>query len=247
MSARLLVFILTLDIRDWYTQPEGNNHVQYNSRNMRSVTVLSWWCHQTETLSVLLVLCEGNPPVTGGFSSQRASSAVLRCFFYIRLGKRWIDSGVVLTVMWRHCNDRVLSWFFTTSACGGLDVPANWGFNDFDNVLTEILYPYSEGWFPLFQWRNRGEYRYRAYSRLAHSQGETSLQSNATSHWLGANLESALKVIVSFKSHKNGIITMTKQSSTLCAHVIVDTLRGNPHHLSRTDHKPLPKPMIGHV
>ena len=33
----------------------------------------------------------------------------------------------------------------------------------------------------------------RADSRLAPSQWETSLQSNAVSHWLGANLESALK------------------------------------------------------
>ena len=33
---------------------------------------------------------------------------------------------------------------------------------------------------------------YRAHSRLAPSQWETSLQSNAVSHWLGANLESAL-------------------------------------------------------
>ena len=29
-----------------------------------------WWCHQTETFSALLALCEGNPPVTGGFPSQ---------------------------------------------------------------------------------------------------------------------------------------------------------------------------------
>ena len=35
--------------------------------------------------------------------------------------------------------------------------------------------------------------RDRADSRLALSQWETSLQSNAISHWLGANLESALK------------------------------------------------------
>ena len=34
---------------------------------------------------------------------------------------------------------------------------------------------------------------YRADSRLAPSQWETSLQSNAVSHWLGANLESALR------------------------------------------------------
>ena len=33
---------------------------------------------------------------------------------------------------------------------------------------------------------------YRAYSRLAPSQWETSLQSNTISYWLGANLESAL-------------------------------------------------------
>ena len=35
--------------------------------------------------------------------------------------------------------------------------------------------------------------RTRAGSRLAPSQWETSLQSNAVSHWLGANLESALR------------------------------------------------------
>ena len=37
---------------------------------------------------------------------------------------------------------------------------------------------------------------YRADFRLAPSQWETSLQSNAVSHWLGANLESALWYIV---------------------------------------------------
>ena len=35
--------------------------------------------------------------------------------------------------------------------------------------------------------------QYRADSRLAPSQWETSLQSNAVSHWLGANLEWALQ------------------------------------------------------
>ena len=32
---------------------------------------LPWWRHQMETFSALLTLCEGNPPVTGGFPSQR--------------------------------------------------------------------------------------------------------------------------------------------------------------------------------
>ena len=27
----------------------------------------TWWRHQMETFSALLALCEGNPPVTGGF------------------------------------------------------------------------------------------------------------------------------------------------------------------------------------
>ena len=35
--------------------------------------------------------------------------------------------------------------------------------------------------------------RYRADSKFAPSQWETSLQSNALSHWLGTNLESALQ------------------------------------------------------
>ena len=29
------------------------------------------WRHQIETFSALLALCEGNPPITGGFPSQR--------------------------------------------------------------------------------------------------------------------------------------------------------------------------------
>ena len=32
---------------------------------------IPWWRHQMETLSALLALSEGNPPLTGGFPSQR--------------------------------------------------------------------------------------------------------------------------------------------------------------------------------
>ena len=39
-------------------------------------------------------------------------------------------------------------------------------------------------------------YIYRADSWFAPSQWQTSLQSNAVSHWLGANLESALYICV---------------------------------------------------
>ena len=41
---------------------------------------------------------------------------------------------------------------------------------------------------------------FRADSRLAPSQWETSLQSNAVSHWLGANLESSLILLCSIQT-----------------------------------------------
>ena len=70
----------------------------------------SWWHHQMETFSVLLALCEGNPPVTGGFLSQRPVMRSFDVFFDLSLNKRlskqprcwWFElmSGSV----WRHCN-----------------------------------------------------------------------------------------------------------------------------------------------
>ena len=45
----------------------------------------------------------------------------------------------------------------------------------------------------------------RAVSRLAPSQRETSLQCNAVSHWLGANLESALSWTWFQSIHKNKV------------------------------------------
>ena len=47
----------------------------------------SFWRHAMETLSVLLALCEGNPPVTGGFLSQRASNRDFDAFFDVSLNK----------------------------------------------------------------------------------------------------------------------------------------------------------------
>ena len=64
-----------------------------------------------ETLFALLTLREGNPPVTGGFPSQRS---VMRSFdsFYLRLKKRlnkqskrrWFATPA--RSLWRHCNDK---------------------------------------------------------------------------------------------------------------------------------------------
>ena len=58
----------------------------------------------------------------------------------------------------------------------------------------------------------------RADSRFAPSQWETSLQSNAVSHWLGVNLESALRWYTHFCSNIFSVITWKTviPNSVLC-------------------------------
>ena len=48
-----------------------HTHQQYVSYNAFNWHNCSRWRHQIETFSVLLALCEGNPPVTHGFPSHR--------------------------------------------------------------------------------------------------------------------------------------------------------------------------------
>ena len=46
------------------------------------------WRHQVETYSTLLALCDGKPPVNGGFPSQRPVTQSFDVFFDFRLNKR---------------------------------------------------------------------------------------------------------------------------------------------------------------
>ena len=63
-----------------------------------------------ETFSASLALCEGNPPVTGGFPSQRPETRSFGVSFDLRLNKRlskqsrrrWFETP--LRSSWRHCN-----------------------------------------------------------------------------------------------------------------------------------------------
>ena len=63
-----------------------------------------------ETFSVLLALCMGNPPVHGGFPSQRPVTRSFDIFFDLRLNKRlskqlwswWFETSS--GSLWRHCN-----------------------------------------------------------------------------------------------------------------------------------------------
>ena len=63
----------------------------------------TWWCHQMEGFSMLLALCEGNPPVTGGFPIQRPVTWSFDVFFHLCLNK-------CLSKQSRH-------WLFETPSC----------------------------------------------------------------------------------------------------------------------------------
>ena len=64
----------------------------------------SWWRHQMESYSALLVLCVGNSPVTGEFPSQRPVTRNFDVFFDLCLRKQgwWLETPSCS--LWRHCN-----------------------------------------------------------------------------------------------------------------------------------------------
>ena len=78
---------------------------------------LSWWRHQMETFPELLALCEGNPPVTGGFPWQRPVTRSFDVFFDWTLNKRWCThskrwwSETPSRLLWRHCKDTGIPGF----------------------------------------------------------------------------------------------------------------------------------------
>ena len=59
----------------------------------------TWWRHQMEKCSVLLALCDGNPPITEGFPSQRPVTRSLDVFFDLRLNKR-LSKKMETLVIW---------------------------------------------------------------------------------------------------------------------------------------------------
>ena len=73
----------------------------------------SWWHHQMETFSTLLILCAGNSPVTSEFPTQRLVTQSFEVFFDACLNKRlsskqswgwWFE--MPLCSLWHHydCN-----------------------------------------------------------------------------------------------------------------------------------------------
>ena len=78
--------------------------------------IWSWW-RQMETFFLLLALCEGNPPFTGGFPSQRPVTPNFDIFCDLGLNKRlrkqsrsrWFDT--LSCSLWRH---RDVEWTFVS-------------------------------------------------------------------------------------------------------------------------------------
>ena len=105
------------------------------------VTVISsWWRHQMEIFSALLVLCEGKPPVTGGFPSQRPVTQSFDVFFDQRPNKRPSKQSRRRRIetpsrsLWRHFNVCV--------GCVGVGVEVG-GHHIWDALYQKRLGPFS--------------------------------------------------------------------------------------------------------
>ena len=92
--------------------------------------IIPRWRHQMETFTVLLALCEGNPPVTGGFLSQRPVTRNLDVVFDLRPNKRiskqsrcrWFETPSCS--LWRHfVTDPLTPCFQSLYATRWLPVP----------------------------------------------------------------------------------------------------------------------------
>ena len=77
----------------------------------------AWWRHQMETFSVLLALCEGNSPVTGGFPSERSVTRSFDFLFDLHLNKQlnkqlrcWCLLETPSPSLWRHRNGS--AWWY---------------------------------------------------------------------------------------------------------------------------------------
>ena len=84
---------------------------------------ITWWRHQMETVSALLVICAGNSPVPGEFLAQRPVTRGFDVFFDLRPNKRlskqswgwWFETSS--RPLWRHRYAfwRKLAWEYDTT------------------------------------------------------------------------------------------------------------------------------------
>ena len=62
-----------------------------------------WRCYDMETYSTLTPICEGNPPVIGGFPSQRTGNAEFWCFICCT-PERMVKQTLKLPVIWHEAH-----------------------------------------------------------------------------------------------------------------------------------------------
>ena len=74
-------------VKTWFHSECGQQGRGLEIHVWGRLTGSAWW-RQVETLSALLALWEGNPPVTGGFPWQRPVTRRFDIFFNLRLNKR---------------------------------------------------------------------------------------------------------------------------------------------------------------
>ena len=89
----------------------GFYHIDHILELTGSGKIVTWWRHQMETFSALLVLCAGNSTVTGEVPTQRPVTRSFDVFFDLRLNERlskqprgwWFETPS--HPFWRHRND----------------------------------------------------------------------------------------------------------------------------------------------
>ena len=91
-----------------------------------SLSAATWWRHQMETFSALLVICAGNSPVPDEFPTQRPVTRSFDVFFDLLLTKRlskqswgwWLET--LSRPLWRHRNEGPLQaqrWYSIIISC----------------------------------------------------------------------------------------------------------------------------------
>ena len=103
---------------------------------------ISWWRHEMETFSASLALSEGNPPVTGGFPSQRPVMRSFDVFIDVRLNKRLSKQlrcwgfQTPSRSLWRQCNKKM---FFVLKRGPGSVFPRHWNIKEIKWKITSSI------------------------------------------------------------------------------------------------------------
>ena len=77
---------------------------------LKELNFQSRWCHSMDTFSLLLALCEGNPPITSRLLPQRTSNAGFDAYFDVSLNYP-VEQTIELPVNempWHSCDFTVI-------------------------------------------------------------------------------------------------------------------------------------------